>query len=99
MMLRYARLALVAFGLLAAHQAAAQIAPAEQRLAQNIPFDCLDRCFAEFKTCLGTPPRDGGPPVILPNGRGGSVPTPTPFDLCKRARDECDAACIPPPTR
>ena len=103
MIVRCAGLALIAFGLIGVstvtHDAAAQVSPTQQQpLAQAIPFDCLDRCFAEFKTCLGTPPNDGRP-VIIPNGRSGTVPTPPPFDLCKRIRDECDAACVPPPTR
>lgn len=98
-MLRSAYLAL-AMGLLGlsveVHEAVAQTS--QQRLAQTIPFDCLDRCFADFKTCLGIPPRTD-PPVTLPNGRPGTVPTPPSFDLCKRARDECEVQCLPPPTR
>jgi len=65
-------------------------------LTQTIPLHCLDRCFADFKTCLGVPPRND-PRTTLPNGRG--VPTPPSFDECKRARDECEAACMPPPKR
>jgi hypothetical protein len=100
MLLHHAGLtvALMLFGLSASpREAAAQTSGSRQRLAQTIPFDCLDRCFAEFKTCLGTPPR--GDLMPLPNGRGEGVPTLPPFDLCKRARDECDAQCIPPARR
>ena len=85
---------------LASGEVTAQMSRARQRLAQTGPFDCFDRCFAEFKTCLGTPRDGGGSPVIIPpDGRDGTVRTPPPFDLCMRARAECDAACVPPATR
>src|SRR3954468_16130807 len=99
-MLRYVYLALT-LGLLglsaSPYDAAAQTSSARQRLAQTIPFDCLDRCFADFKTCLGTPPRQDPPVIIPPPNSGGNVPTPPSFDQCKRARDECEAQCLPPP--
>jgi len=103
-MLRHACFA-IALGLIglpnSGPQAAAQTSGAQQqqqqqRTAQALPFDCLDRCFAEFKACLGPPP-DPNKPIPPPNG--SSVPTPPPFEQCKRARDECEAQCLPPPRR
>jgi hypothetical protein len=70
--------------------------PGRYLLAQ-LSFDCFDRCLNEFKACLGIPPRRD-PPTTLPNGNG-RVPTPPPFEICKRGLDECNAACEPPTPR
>jgi hypothetical protein len=66
-------------------------------------FDCFDRCFADFKSCLGEPTRTD-PPVIIrepPIGSSRSVPTPPPFEFCIRVKQECEATCvgIDPPAR
>jgi hypothetical protein len=62
------------------------------RVAQILPFDCVDRCIADFKTCMGfRPPTD--PPKTLPPPGNGNVPTPPPFEQCIAAQDQCIAAC------
>jgi hypothetical protein len=59
------------------------------RIAQILPFDCVDRCIADFRICLGIPPRTD-PPVI---GNDPPVKTPPPFEQCLAAQDQCIAAC------
>jgi hypothetical protein len=65
-------------------------------------FDCFDRCFAEFKTCLGEPTRTDPPQTLKPPGSDNTVPTPPPFEFCIRVKQECEAICVgidPPPAR
>jgi len=63
------------------------------RIAQILPFDCVDRCIADFRTCLGIPPRTDPPVTLPPPGPGNNVPTPPPFEQCLAAQDQCIAAC------
>jgi hypothetical protein len=58
-------------------------------------FDCFDRCFAEFKACLGEPTRTDPPQVIPPNSGRGNVPTPPPFEFClTQVKQACEATCV-----
>jgi hypothetical protein len=59
------------------------------RIAQILPFDCVDRCIADFKTCMGPPPRTD-PPVI---GNDPPVKTTPPYEFCIGVQDQCIAAC------
>ena len=65
-------------------------------------FDCFDRCFAEFKACLGEPTRID-PPQTIPDKPGGNVPTPPPFEFCLiNVKQACEQSCVkiePAPTR
>jgi hypothetical protein len=63
------------------------------RVAQILPFDCVDRCIADFKTCMGFPPHNDPPRTLPPPGSGNDVPTPPPFEQCIAAQDQCIAAC------
>jgi hypothetical protein len=63
------------------------------RVAQILPFDCVDRCIADFKTCMGFPPRTDPPKILPPPGSGNNVPTPPPFEQCIAAQDQCIAVC------
>ena len=63
------------------------------RVAQILPFDCVDRCIADFRTCLGIPPRTDPPKTLPPPGSGNNVPTPPPFEQCLAAQDQCIAVC------
>jgi hypothetical protein len=63
------------------------------RIAQIMPFDCVDRCIADTRTCLGIPPKTDPPVTLPPPGSGNNVPTPPPFAQCLNAQEECIATC------
>jgi hypothetical protein len=58
-------------------------------------FDCFDRCFAEFKACLGEPTRTDPPQTIRDNFGTGNVPTPPPFEFCLiNVKQACEQSCV-----
>ncbi len=63
------------------------------RVAQILPFDCYDRCIADFKTCMGENSSNGPPKTQLPPGSGNTVPTPPPYEFCIGVQDQCIATC------
>ena len=71
--------------------AIAQPDAGRQKLA-NDNLVCLDRCDAGFAQCLG-PVRPDGPSTPIPDRRGGTVPTPPPYEQCLLDRDICVAEC------
>lgn len=81
---------------------ACQFGITQPSVAQSVfdspEFQCVDRCYTEFKQCLGTPPDSTGEPPVLkcPDGPcdgEGTVPTPPPYDFCLAAKQQCEATC------
>jgi hypothetical protein len=64
------------------------------QVAQISPFDCTDRCIADFKTCMGKPPANDPGTVQPPPGTGnGTVVTPPGYEFCIGVQDKCIATC------